>query len=207
MKARNFAWFCSVLASLSLALCPDASARSKGATTPGTYRDWNGDIDEVTIVQPFRLDSYNDIAVESFDATGVPMPNPKDNTYPAVRSALSKIKPAFLEGFQRTLRRKPATNEVPRGPRTRPNMLVIRARLIKMDPGSQAARYFGGFGAGAVKVAIVGEIIDAGSKKTLVRFAQERRSGFGAFGGGYGELFIRTARQIGEDVAGLLNAF
>jgi hypothetical protein len=207
MIARNFTWFCSVLASLSLALCPDASAGSKGATTPGTYRDWNGDVDEVTIVQPFRLDSYNDIAVESFDITGVPLPNPKENTYQAVRSALSRIKPAFIEGFQRNLRHKPGANDPANHSRTRPNTLVIRARLIKVDPGSQAARYFGGFGAGAVKIAIVGEIIDASSRKTLVRFAQERRSGFGMFGGGYGELFVRTARQLGEDVAGLLNAF
>jgi len=41
----------------------------------------------------------------------------------------------------------------------------------------------------------------------LVRFAQERRSGFGAFGGGYRALFERTARQLGGDVAGLINAF
>ncbi len=40
-----------------------------------------------------------------------------------------------------------------------------------------------------MKVAIVGELVDGASQKTLVRFAQERRSGFGAFGGGYGELF------------------
>ncbi|MEY2558936.1 MAG: hypothetical protein QOE34_2361 [Verrucomicrobiota bacterium] len=207
MIARNFTWVCSVLATLSLALCPDASAGSKGATVPGTYRDWNGDLDEVTIVQPFRLDTYNDIAVESFDATRVPLPDPNDNTYPAVRSALARIKPAFIDGFQSSLRHKAGANEVARSRGPRPNTLVIRARLTKMDPGSQAARYFGGFGMGAVKVAIVGEIIDASSRKTLVRFAQERRSGFGAFGGGYGELFVRSARQIGEDVAGLLNAF
>ncbi len=58
-----------------------------------------------------------------------------------------------------------------------------------------------------MKVGIVGEFIDAPSGKVLVRFAQERRSGFGLFGGGYGELFVRTAQQIGGDVAGLLNAF
>ncbi len=207
MIARNFACFCSVLASLSLALCHDASARSIGATAPGTYRDWNGDIDEVTIVQPFRLDSYNDIAVESFDITGVPLPDPRENTNQAVQSALSRIKPAFLEGFQRNLRYKPGASEVASRSGTRSNTLVIRVRLTKLDPGSQAGRYFGGFGAGAVKIAIAGEIIDASSRKTLVRFAQERRSGFGMFGGGYGELFVRTARQIGGDVAGLLNAF
>jgi hypothetical protein len=207
MMARKLTWFCVALATLSLALCPRASAGSKRSTAPGTYRDWNGDIDEVTIIQPFRLDSYNDIAVESFDLTGVPLPNPKENTFEAVRSAIARIKPAFLEGFQRDLRRKVGPNVVEVGPHARPSTLVIRARLTKVDPGSQAARYFIGFGAGAVKVAIIGEVVDAASRKTLVRFAQERRSGVGAFGGGYGELFARTALQIGGDVAGLLNAF
>jgi len=206
MMARNFLRFFSVvLASLSLALGPKASAGSKETTAPGTYHDWN-DIDEITIVQPFHLDSYQDIAVETFDIANVPLPDPKENTYSAVQAALSRIKPAFLEGFQRKLRRKPGAYEIVR-PGKPPSTLVIRARLTKVDPGSQAARYFGGFGMGAVKVAILGEIIDAASKRTLVRFAQERRSGFGAFGGSYGALFARTARQIGEDVAGLLNAF
>lgn len=50
---------------------------------------------------------------------------------------------------------------------------------------------------GAVKVGITGDFVDARSRKVLIRFKQERRSGFGMFGGGYGELFIRTARQIG----------
>lgn len=203
MIARNFALFCCLLGSLGLAL-PENAAASKGTTTPGTYRDWNGDIDEVTIFQPFRLDAYSDIAVESFDITKVPLPNPKDNTHAAVQSALTTIKPAFIEGFLQNLRRKPGANNMARG---KGQTLVIVARLTKLDPGSQAARYFGGFGAGAVKVEMTGDIVDAHSRKVLVRFKQERRSGFGIFGGGYGELFVRTAHQIGGDIAGLLNAF
>jgi hypothetical protein len=204
MIARNFALFCFVLGSLTFILPDNAGGASKGTTTPGAYRNWNGEIDEVTIVQPFRLDSYNDIAVESFDVAKVPLPNPKENTYEAVRSALSSIKPAFLEGFQTKLRRKPGGANPVRG---KGQTLVILARLTKLDPGSQAARYWGGFGAGAVKIELTGEIVDASSRKVLVRFKQERRSGFGAFGGGYGELFTRTARQIGGDIADLLNAF
>ncbi len=130
----------------------------------------------------------------------MPLPNPKDNTYEAVQSALRLIKPAFIDGLEKNLRRKIGTQV---GNQT----LVIRTRLIKLDPGSQAARYWAGFGAGAVKVAMVGEIVDGSSQRTLVRFKQERRSGFGAFGGGYAALFIRTARQIGGDIASLVNAF
>jgi Domain of unknown function (DUF4410) len=200
MIARTFALFCCLLGSLTLALCGKAEAAS---TAPGTYRNWSGDIDEVTILQPFRLDAYNDIAVESFDITGIQLPNPKENTFAAVQSALRSLKPAFLEGFQQALRRKPGAATV----RGKGETLVIIARVIKADPGSQAARHFGGFGAGAVKIALTGEIVDARSRKVLIRFKQERRSGFGIFGGGYGELFDRTARQIGGDIAELLNAF
>ena len=204
MIVRNFALFCALPGVLTLALLADATAASKPTTLPGKYLDWNGDVDEVTILQSFRLDAYNDIAVESFSTAGVILPSPKDNTYEAVRSALGLIKPAFIEGFQNNLRRKPGGANPARG---KGRTLVIRARLTKLDPGSQAARYFAGFGAGAVKIEMTGDVVDASSGKTLIRFKQERRSGFGAFGGGYTELFTRTARQIGGDVADLLNAF
>lgn len=187
-----------------LALLADTAAAARGTTTPGTYRNWNGDLDELTIVLPFRLDTYNDIAVESFDVAGVTLPNPNENTYEAVRSALGSIKPAFIQGLLQNLRQKPGAANMPRG---KGETLVIRARLLKVDPGSQAARYFIRFGAGAVKIEMLGEVIDARSRKVLLRFRQERRSGVGAFGGAYGELFARTARQIGGDVAELLNAF
>ena len=184
---------------------PDALAARNAATTPGTYRDWNGDIDEVTILQPFNAAGYDSIAVETFDTAGVALPNPKDNTYPAVQRAITVIKPAFMAGLEEGARRKiDASN--PRGT-GKARILVIRARVTKLDPGSQAARYFLSFGAGAVKIAMAGEIIDASTKKTLVRFKQERRSAVGLLGGGYEALFKRTAHQIGGDIASLVNAF
>jgi hypothetical protein len=204
MIKRNLVRLCFLSGLLTFALFANSAAASKGATTPGTYRDWNGDIDEVTILQPLHLDAYSNIAVEAFDITKVPLPNPKENTYEAVRSALNSLKPAFLEGFQKNLRRKPGGQNPVRG---KGQTLVVLVRLTKADPGSQAARYWGGFGAGAVKIEMTGEFVDAASRRVLVRFKQERRSGFGMFGGGYGELFARTGRQIGGDVADLLNAF
>ena len=201
MNARNIVLFGLIIGNLTLGGGPSASAGTKAATTPGTYRDWNGDIDEVTILQPFNAASYSAIAVESFDTSGAALPKPSENTYEAVRNALRLVKPAFMAGLEQKARKK--IGATPGGGRT----LIIRARLTRLDPGSRAARYWASFGAGAVKIEMRGEILDASSKKTLVRFRQERRSGFGAFGGGYEELFTRTARQIGEDVAGLLNAF
>ncbi len=186
----------SLVAIASLGIRASAAPQS---TAPGTYRDWN-EVDEVTIVQPFRAATYTTIAVESFDSSGVELPDPDDNTSEAVKKALRTIKPAFIEGLEKKARRPGAAS-------SKGGTLIVRARLTKIDPGSQAARYFAGFGAGAVKIALSGELVDGTSGKTLVRFVQERRSGVGAFGGGYAELFQRTGRQLGGDVAGLINAF
>ncbi|HKP05275.1 MAG TPA: DUF4410 domain-containing protein [Chthoniobacterales bacterium] len=183
---------------LALAVCQPAMG-ARPSTAPGTYHDWH-DVDEVTIIQPFVAASYSQIAVESFDTAGVKLPPTNDNTYKAVQLALQRMKPAFIQGVGEKAKRKTSGNAPGK-------TLVIRARLTKVDPGSQAARYFVGFGAGAVKIAIAGEIVDRASGKVLMRFAQERRSGFGAFGGGYSTLFERTARQLGGDVGELINAF
>jgi Domain of unknown function (DUF4410) len=171
---------------------------AKESTAPGTYRDWH-DVDEVTIIRPFVAASYSQIAVESFDSSRTKLPPANENTYKAVQLALQRMKPAFIEGFSQKAKRKTSGNAPGK-------TLVIRARLTKVDPGSQAARFWVGFGAGAVKIAMIGEIVDGASGKVLVRFAQERRSSFGAFGS-YGPLFERTARELGEDVAEVINAF
>ena len=205
MIARNIVLFCLVVGNLTFLAPHDATAARKEATSPGTYSDWGGDIDEVTIIQPFNAAGYDAIAVESFDTAGIALPNPKDNTYAAVQRAIRVIKPAFMAGLEESARRKiDASNP---GGTGKGRTLVIRARVTKLDPGSQAARYFFSFGAGAVKIAMAGEIIDGATKKTLVRLKQERRSAVGLFGGGYEALFKRTAHQIGGDIAGLVNAF
>jgi hypothetical protein len=195
MKRR----FLNILTGLLAAFLIISAMAAPTAPAPGTYHDWH-DVDEVTIIQPFHAAAYSQIAVESFDSTGVKLPPSNENTFQAVQSAIRGMKPAFIEGLAAKAQRKA-------NPNAPGKTLVVRARLIKVDPGSQAARYFVGFGAGAVKIGIVGEIVERSSGKVLVRFAQERRSAFGAFGGGYGELFQRTARQIGGDIGELINSF
>ena len=131
--------------------------------------------------------NYSQIAVESFDSSAVKLPPTSDNTHQAVQLALRRMKPAFIQGVSEKAKRKTSGNAPGK-------TLVIRARLTKVDPGSQAARFWVGFGAGAVKIAMIGEIVDGASGKVLLRFAQERLSSFGAFGS-YSALFERTARN------------
>src|SRR5213595_855565 len=168
LKPINILTFIAALAVSTWALA------AKDSTAPGTYHDWH-DVDEVTIIQPFVAANFSQIAVESFDSSRVKLPPANENTHQAVQLALQQMKPAFIQGVAERAKRKTSGNAPGK-------TLVIRARLIKVDPGSQAARFWVGFGAGAVKIAMIGEIIDAASGKVLVRFAQERRSSFGAFG-------------------------
>ena len=141
MIARNIVLFCLVVGSLAITPSPDALAARKGETAPGTYRDWNGDIDEVTILQPFNAASYDSIAVETFDTAGIPLPNPNDNTYPAVQGAIRLIKPAFMTGLEQNARRAI-------GPSGKGRTLIIRARVTKLDPGSRGRRATGESGPG-----------------------------------------------------------
>ena len=195
-----------LLASLTfgLALAPLGIAAEKGgAQKAGSYKDWH-DVDQVTIVQPFQLGNYQRVVVLPLETSGATLPDSKDNTYAAVKATLASSAQPFSDGLRNKLGGK---MEVAVGRAGGANALLVRAKITKSDPGSQAARYFAGFGAGAAKVAVAGEIVDGRSGKTLVRFEQERRSGVGAFGGGYRELLDRSLRQIGGDVAGLLRAF
>ena len=183
----------------ALLAVPAAHAQKGGATKPGKYTDFH-DIDEVTIVQPFQSRNYNRIVVQRLNTANAPLPEPSDNSYADVKAALANSTAPFMEGV-----REKSGMQVQPGAGG-PGSLIIRARITKSDPGSQAARYWGSFGAGAAKVGISGEIVDGGTGKVLARFVQERRSGFGLFGGGYRELLDRSLRQIGGDVAGLIRA-
>jgi hypothetical protein len=187
---------------LSLTVLTIAPLAADAAPKAGSYKDFN-DVDEVTVVQPFQAANYTRVAVQPIDTRNAPLPEKNDNSYNDVKTALAASTASFVEG----MRNKIGGMQVGTGSGDGAKALVVRARITKSDPGSQAARYWGGFGAGAAKVGIAGEIVDGGSGKVLVRFSQERRSGFGLFGGGYRELLDRTMRQIGGDVAGLIRAF
>jgi hypothetical protein len=184
----------------------DAVAKKKPApTAPGKYTEWGDDIDELEIVESFKTADYERIVVEPFDTSATPLPDPDDNSYVAAKTALAYVTPPFVEGLSSQLAKPPsAVGDPGTAP---PGALVIRGKVTTMDPGSRAARYWGGFGAGAARTEIQGEVADAATGKVLLRFRQERRSGFGIAGGDYVKLMQRNLRTIGEDLAGVLKSF
>ena len=189
---------------LVLLALPVMAAKKAAPTAPGRYTGWGEEIDVLDIKESFKLSDYTKVVVEPFDTDDTPLPEKDDNTYEPVKMVLQEPAGAFTEGLAEGLKGKIQVSE---GTGGKDETLLVRTRVITMDPGSRAARYWAGFGAGAARVVISSEVVAGASGKVLLSFTQERRSGFGVAGGDYIKLMQRTLRQLGGDAAMVLNAF
>jgi hypothetical protein len=207
MKVRVAVRLLMALMLVSLVALPSfARGKKKAAasTEPGTYKEWGPDIDELEIVKKFKASDYKNIVVRPFDTSEVKLPDKDDNTYEPVKKVLSSSAEGFVQGLRGSVDQDVTVSDKPG---KAAGTLIIRGKVVTLDPGSKAARYWAGFGAGAARAKIEGEIVDAKSGEVLARFTQERRSGAGMMGGDYQELMQRNLNAIGEDVANILKAF
>ena len=182
---------------------PSPVQKKTEALAPGTYHDWHGSLDEVIVPKPISLPVFQQVDVVISPAPGLKMPSETDNTHKAVKEVVAASAKPFTRGLQEKIRKPGVTVRVGRNGK---DALLVRAQITRIDPGSQAARYFASFSAGAAVVEITGELIDQRDGSVIARFRQERRSGFGLLGGGYHALLDRDLKEIGADVAELINA-
>src|ERR1700681_190060 len=205
-----------VLALALLLLTAGASyARGKAApTAPGKEKDWKGGVDELGIVPSFKPADFDHIIVEPLDTSATPLPESNDNTYAPVKNVLALVTRPFAAGLAGGIGERPERPEVVLAPRraeqgekAETGTLVVRGKVTRMDPGSRAARYWAGFGAGAAKTEISGEVADAATGTVLLRFVQERRSAVGTAGGDYESLMERNLVTIGNDIGAVLLHF
>ncbi len=207
-SCRSFGRRSIPLLALLLVAAPLLARSKKSPTEPGTYRDWKDEIDRVEIFETFKLGDFDVLVVEPLDGSRTELPDRDDNTYAPIKSVISHATAPYVDGLAEGIGSRIEVVDAARGeidPGAR--KLILRGTIDRLDPGSQAARYWVGFGAGAAKTEISGEIFDPASGKVLAKFNQERRSGVGELGGDYEELMDRNLVQIGGDVAFLLAAF
>lgn len=195
-----------VFALMLLSAMPLLARGKKGSssTEPGKYKEWGPDIDEIEILKSFKFSDYTKVVVERLDTEDVELPGKDDNTFEPVKKVLASATEGFVQGLRGSVDQKVSIEE---HAGKNAGTLVIRGKVVELDPGSKAARYWAGFGAGAARAKIEGEIVDAKTGDVLARFTQERRSGVGVMGGDYQELMQRNLNSVGEDIANLLKAF
>jgi hypothetical protein len=193
-----------LVVALMLSLALPLLAAKKPQTAPGRYEGWGPDIDELEIVRTFKAADYSKIVVEPLDVSKTPPPEDADMVE-KVSKVLAEATTPFREELAENVAGLTVADEKGDGKGT----LIVRGRVTTMDPGSRAKRLFVGYGAGAARTAIEGELVDAESGQVLLRFTQERRSGMERFGRGssYEEIMKRNLGQLGEDVANIVKQF
>ncbi|MEA2339469.1 MAG: hypothetical protein QOE82_3476 [Thermoanaerobaculia bacterium] len=186
-----------------IAIAFAAMAAKKTPTAPGKYQEWGPDIDSVEIVKTFKFTDYSKVVVQPLDTSSTPKAEEADMVEKVANVAAHATEP-FLAGV-----RKGVPDAVLASASSASRSLIVRGKITALDPGSRAKRMWVGYGAGAARTAIDGEIVDAKSGEVLVRFTQVRRSGIERFGRGssYEEIMKRNLTAIGEDVANLLKEF
>ena len=177
-------------------------------TTPGTYTDWGPDIDQIEILQSFKIASYDKIIVEPFDTSSTPLPDQKEKWYDTMKTALQSYTIWFMEAFPKELKAKATVTMADHAPK-KARVLAIRGTVLEMDPGSRGGRVFGGFGAGAAWSKARIEIVDAESGKVLARITQAHRSAgsFKFYGGNDLDVMRDSVHATAKDIAHVLDLF
>jgi hypothetical protein len=93
-----------------------------------------------------------------------------------------------------------ASAEVPQGVR----VLRLEGEIPKLTEGSQALRYFVGFGAGAAKAQIETRLVDLQSRRVEMITADRRAAGMGIFGGDGRQFVTESMEQMAEGYVKLL---
>ena len=190
------------------AMTPLAHARGKKPVlTPGTYKEWGQDIDQIEIVKTFKAADYSHIVIAPFDTSKAPLPDKNEKWYGTLKAALASYNQSFTEAFEKELKTKVDVTQADSSKQSK--TLLIRGVVEDLDPGSRAGRYFAGYGAGAASTKLSLEIVDAKTGDVLVRVTQARRSGGTfKFGGGSDlEVMRDSIHAAGKDIAHVVDAF
>jgi len=82
--------------------------------------------------------------------------------------------------------------------------LILRGVITELDPGSRAARYFIGFGAGATKAQIETQFVDLDANRVVVATADRRAAAFGVFGGDSRQYLTESLDEMAKGLAEFL---
>jgi hypothetical protein len=198
--SQGFAWL--LVAGLSI---PAGEAGPK-TTTPGKYTSWGEEeIDEIEVVKAFKFADYSTVSVAPLDTSKTPPGEGKGAK--DVQQAIAGVDESFLEGVKKGVASYSKT-AVQAGAGTG-HTLVIKGVVVDLNPGSKSARSGVGFGAGAARAKLSGEVVEADTGKVLLRFTHEKRAGSGmGFGGGNSmKLMLKSAEHVGEDLGKVFKAF
>jgi hypothetical protein len=204
------ALFASLLSVIGCGTGGSANAHSAlPQTFPADAIDWNhNDVDHVKFVRKFSLADYKKLVVEPVNTVDCKLPDRDDNTYQPVVDYLAAA-PALLTEILQAKLKGTIPVVTPADASSAPGKaLILRTRITEVNPGSRAARYAVGMGAGRAQTFMRGQIIDSSTNQTLIEFENAKATGWGGFfGGSYEKVFHKELTELGDSIANLLIAF
>ena len=202
---KMFKWttsLCIILVT-TLTLTLPVSALAEKPVAIGSFEDWDG-LDKVEIKKIFKLNDYATVTVEPFDTKDVELPKQDDNTFKHVIEARDAFNQRLFESIKEELEDKPVNNKINN---ELGKVLLVRGKLLIMNPGIQSLRMFVGLGAGHGGVQIQCELVDQKTNDVLATLTQKRLSGGGWLGGNYDEMFEDLTEELGKDITTLIKHF
>ncbi len=140
---------------------------------PFKATDWHG-FESVEFTRDFRLGDYDQLAMEHFDTNSTKLPPPDENTHKIAVIFAERADGIFYNALRDKMKGRlqilPRLPDPPVPDRT----LVFRGKIVEVDPGSAALRFWVGMGAGLPRVQISGEFADAKTGEVLIRFERAR---------------------------------
>ena len=175
--------------------------RSVGSLTP-THHDEDAGL--VEIVPGFNLRQYQAIIVEPFvvspaeikDEEDVRLANAMSRYLHAQFVGRLKLDPPLPKIIDATASAEPFVAQ---------GALILQGDISRLTAGSQALRYFVGFGAGSVKVQVETRLIDGNSREVKMVTADRRVAKNGPFGGDSRVFFVGFSNLIAQGYVDLLH--
>lgn len=198
-KRWSHSFVALLAASILVTGCSTTSSTKSEAKIkyPSKVKGWNG-IDGVEFFQPYKLAGYSALIVDSVVTNQCTLPPKGENTYEVTLAALGQADTLIFTEIERGLKEKlpVVAKSAPNQPTG--NTLLLKVKVAEFNPGSVAARFWVGFGAGSGWVRMSGELVDATTQKTVMTFDQRRISSMRL---DYKGMFAACTKEIGEDFA------
>src|SRR6266566_8373678 len=100
MKIRFFGSLAAYLAFIFASMTGTDFAADP--TSPGTYTNWNGRINHLTIVQPFKAAAYKKLVIKPVVTESVNLPDESESSYRPVKETLDRVTDFFFQGLGET---------------------------------------------------------------------------------------------------------
>jgi uncharacterized protein DUF4410 len=174
--------------------------RAVGALKPDTE---DPDAGLVGIAPGFNVKAYRVIVVEPFPVAPSEIKDDDDTRLAKDMSAylctqlVSKLRaggtfPQVIDG------------SVMAAPPVGDGVLLLQGDIARLTEGSQALRYFVGFGAGATKAQIETRFLDGQSREVRMVTADRRAAGMGIFGGDSRQFVTESMDQMADGLVKFL---